>query len=32
LLLITAGESHEIKNNSDETLRTLNIYAPPEFQ
>lgn len=31
LLLIAAGETHEIKNNSEETLRTLNIYAPPEF-
>lgn len=31
LLLIEAGESHEIRNEADEPLQTLNVYAPPEY-
>jgi len=31
LVLIEAGETHEIRNAGDEPLRTLNVYAPPEY-
>ncbi len=31
LLLIEAGETHEISNSGDEPLQTVNIYAPPEY-
>ncbi len=31
LLVIEAGESHEIHNTGDAVLETLNFYAPPEF-
>ena len=31
LLLIEAGEAHELRSSADETLATLNIYAPPEY-
>jgi mannose-6-phosphate isomerase-like protein (cupin superfamily) len=31
LLLIEAGETHEIRNPGDEPLETLNIYAPPAY-
>ena len=31
LLLIEAGETHEITNTGEEPLRTLNIYAPPAY-
>ena len=31
LLLIEAGETHEITNSGDEPLQTVNIYAPPEY-
>ena len=31
LLVIEGGEGHEIANDSDEPLVTLNIYAPPEY-
>lgn len=31
LLLIEAGEAHELRSAADETLATLNIYAPPEY-
>lgn len=31
LLLIEAGETHEICNPGDEPLDTLNIYAPPAY-
>ena len=31
LLLIEAGEAHEIANVGEEPLRTLNVYAPPEY-
>ncbi len=31
LLLIEAGEAHELKSGPDEPLVTANIYAPPEY-
>lgn len=31
LLLIEAGETHEIINTGDRPLETLNFYAPPEY-
>ncbi len=31
LLLIEAGETHEIVNNGSEPFRTINIYAPPAY-
>jgi mannose-6-phosphate isomerase-like protein (cupin superfamily) len=31
LILIEAGENHEIINKSSEPLKTFNIYAPPEY-
>jgi len=31
LLLIEAGETHEIINEGNEPLKTFNIYAPPEY-
>jgi mannose-6-phosphate isomerase-like protein (cupin superfamily) len=31
LLLIEAGETHEISNSGDKPLETINIYAPPEY-
>lgn len=31
LLLIEAGEAHELRSAPDEQLATLNIYAPPEY-
>ncbi|MGF1473131.1 MAG: cupin domain-containing protein [Rubrobacteraceae bacterium] len=31
LLLIEAGEAHEISNSGDGPLETLNIYSPPEY-
>jgi len=31
LLLIEAGEYHEIKSGRASSLRTLNIYAPPTY-
>lgn len=31
LLLIEAGEAHEIANDGDVPLESLNIYAPPEY-
>jgi mannose-6-phosphate isomerase-like protein (cupin superfamily) len=31
LLLIAAGETHEIVNRGDGPLKTLNIYAPPAY-
>ena len=31
LLLIEAGETHEIKNTGDKPLRTLNFYCPPQY-
>lgn len=32
LLLINAGETHEIRNTGSEPLKTLNFYAPPQFK
>ncbi|MDQ3396972.1 MAG: cupin domain-containing protein [Deinococcota bacterium] len=31
LLLIEAGEAHEITNSGRQALETLNVYAPPEY-
>lgn len=31
LVLIEATETHEITSDEDESLRTINIYAPPEY-
>lgn len=31
LLLIEAGDAHEIKNSGEDLLKTLNFYAPPAF-
>ena len=30
-VLIEAGETHEIVNDGDEPLETVNVYAPPEY-
>lgn len=32
LLLIEAGESHEIRNTGSGPLETLNVYVPPEYR
>lgn len=31
LLLIEAGEAHEIRSTSDERLQMVTFYAPPEY-
>ena len=31
LLLIEAGETHEISNTGNSVLRTLSFYAPPAY-
>ena len=31
LLLIEAGEAHEISNTGESPLETLNIYSPPDY-
>ena len=31
LMLIEAGDRHEIRNNGKDLLRTLNIYVPPGY-
>lgn len=31
LVLIEPGEVHEIRNDGDEPLTTVNVYAPPEY-
>ena len=31
LLLIEAGENHEVINDSDKPLKTFNIYSPPAY-
>jgi mannose-6-phosphate isomerase-like protein (cupin superfamily) len=31
LVLIEAGETHEIRNTGNTPLRTLNFYVPPEY-
>jgi mannose-6-phosphate isomerase-like protein (cupin superfamily) len=32
LLLIAKGQRHEIRNDGDEPLRTLNFYTPPAYR
>lgn len=32
LLLIERGEAHEIRNEGDDPLRTLNFYVPPAYR
>ncbi len=32
LLLIGAGETHEIRNTGDRPLETLNVYGPPAYR
>ena len=31
LLLIERGDEHEVRNDSDAPLRTLNVYVPPAY-
>ena len=31
LVLVEAGETHEIRNGGEEPLRTVNVYAPPDY-
>jgi mannose-6-phosphate isomerase-like protein (cupin superfamily) len=31
LLLVEAGETHEITNDGTESLATINVYAPPAY-
>lgn len=31
LLLIEAGEAHELRSGSEDALDTINFYAPPEY-
>ena len=31
LVVVEAGETHEIANDGDEDLRTLNLYVPPDY-
>jgi mannose-6-phosphate isomerase-like protein (cupin superfamily) len=31
LLLVEAGETHEITNRGNRPLETINVYAPPEY-
>jgi mannose-6-phosphate isomerase-like protein (cupin superfamily) len=31
LLLIEAGESHEVSNTGEEPLQTFSIYSPPAY-
>lgn len=31
LVLIEPGEMHEIRNDGEEVLETVNVYAPPEY-
>jgi mannose-6-phosphate isomerase-like protein (cupin superfamily) len=31
LLVVEAGETHEIENDGDEPLETLNLYVPPIY-
>jgi mannose-6-phosphate isomerase-like protein (cupin superfamily) len=31
LVVVEAGETHEIENDGDEDLRTLNLYVPPDY-
>lgn len=32
LLLVEKGERHQIRNDGDEPLRTLNVYVPPAYR
>jgi mannose-6-phosphate isomerase-like protein (cupin superfamily) len=32
LVLIEAGEQHEIKNTGSQPLKTVNFYSPPEYR
>jgi len=31
LVVVEAGETHEIENDGDDDLRTLNLYVPPDY-
>lgn len=31
LVVIEAGETHEIENDGDSPLKTLNLYVPPDY-
>ncbi|MCU4743368.1 cupin domain-containing protein [Natronoglomus mannanivorans] len=31
LVLLEAGDAHEIANDGDEPLVTINVYAPPDY-
>jgi mannose-6-phosphate isomerase-like protein (cupin superfamily) len=31
LVLIESGETHEVTNTGSEPLRTVNVYAPPDY-
>ncbi len=31
LVVIEAGETHEIENDGDEPLETVNLYVPPDY-
>jgi len=31
LLLIEKGERHEVRNDGEQPLKTLNLYVPPEY-
>jgi mannose-6-phosphate isomerase-like protein (cupin superfamily) len=31
LVLIEAGEAHEVQNTGKGVLKTINVYAPPEY-
>jgi mannose-6-phosphate isomerase-like protein (cupin superfamily) len=31
LVVVEAGETHEIENDGDEPLQTLNLYVPPDY-
>jgi mannose-6-phosphate isomerase-like protein (cupin superfamily) len=31
LVVVEAGETHEIVNDGDEPLQTVNIYVPPDY-
>ncbi|WP_123537081.1 cupin domain-containing protein [Halosimplex salinum] len=31
LVVVESGETHEIENDGDEPLETLNLYVPPDY-
>ncbi|MEF8851690.1 MAG: cupin domain-containing protein [Haloarculaceae archaeon] len=31
LVVIEAGETHEVENDGEDPLRTVNLYVPPEY-